>query len=140
MLRPRSIKEIAERKKAGTQSFDAAVREFIDTWQLMHSEAWLSAIEDEPPPIDPLRDSYLGALAEHLALSEKLQAPAWTEHSSRFLSEPYFAGGLESLKATLLVESPLAFRRRLIFISANALSRPHQPEELIDTNGLQPIN
>ena len=30
------------------------------------------------------------------------------------------------LKATLLVESPLAFRRRLIFISADALSRPHR--------------
>jgi hypothetical protein len=54
-----------------------------------------------------------------------LDAPAWTEKPQRFLREPFFAGGLESLKAILIVESPSAFRRRLIFISADGLSRPH---------------
>jgi hypothetical protein len=44
----------------------------------------------------------------------------------RFLREPFFSGGLESLKAILIVESPSAFRRRLIFISADGISRPHR--------------
>jgi hypothetical protein len=35
---------------------------------------------------------------------------------------------LEGLKALLLVESPLAFRRRQIFVSADALSRPRDRE------------
>ena len=35
------------------------------------------------------------------------------------MHSPFFAGGLESLKASLLVESPVAFRRRMIFVSAN---------------------
>jgi len=52
--------------------------------------------------------------------------PAWTEEPERFLREPLFAGGLESLKAILIVESPSAFRRRIIFISADGLSRPHR--------------
>jgi hypothetical protein len=37
---------------------------------------------------------------------------------------PFFAGGLESLKATLFVQSPTAFRRRMLFVSKNALDRP----------------
>lgn len=44
-------------------------------------------------------------------------------HPERFLRRAYFAGGLESLKAVLLVESPTPLRCRQTFVSANALSR-----------------
>jgi len=56
----------------------------------------------------------------------KLAVPPWVDEPYRFLVKPFFAGGLENLKAILLVESPLAFRRRQIFVSANALSRPRE--------------
>ena len=125
--RPQSIANIARRLKDGTQPFDAAVREFIDAWQLMPAASRAPAIREEPESIDAIHDAYAAALAEHLALSSRIPVPGWTEHPSRFLHEPFFAGGLESLKAILLVESPLAFRRRLIFISADGLSRPHHP-------------
>jgi hypothetical protein len=127
MSRPRSIAEIASRALAGRQTFDAACREFVDAWQSMPVDLRAGALEDEPRAIGPLEDAYLGALAEHLALDAKTPMPRWTEAPTRFLQEPFFAGGLESLKAILLAESPLAFRRRLIFISADALSRPHLP-------------
>jgi hypothetical protein len=122
--RPRSILEIAARADTVFQQFDPAVREFLDEWQLMSREQRSMALEGEPQRLGDVKDAYLAALAEHLALSDRLSVPAWTEQPGRFLSEPFFAGGLESLKAILLVESPLAFRRRLIFISANGLSRP----------------
>jgi hypothetical protein len=125
--RPECIAEIARLAKEGAQPFDAAVREFIDAWQFMPPSAHASAIRQEPCRLDAIRDAYLAALAEHLALSDRIDVPEWTEHPTRFLREPFFAGGLESLKAILLVESPLAFRRRLIFISADGLSRPHHP-------------
>ena len=124
MRRPRSIATIAERTKARTQPFDMAVREFLDTWQSLSPDERETALAGEPQTLGGVYDAYLAALSEHLALSDRTTAPAWTEDAKRFLSEPFFAGGLESLKAILLVESPLAFRRRLIFISANALSRP----------------
>src|SRR6185437_3733976 len=123
-MRPRSIAKIASRAAAGIQEFDPAVREFLDEWQLMSRERRNAALAGEPQRLGGVKDAYLAALAEHLALSDRLLAPAWTEKPDRFLSEPFFAGGLESLKAILLVESPLAFRRRLIFISADGLSRP----------------
>lgn len=123
-MRPRSIVEIAARAAGRKGDFDPAVREFLDEWQLMSREQRNAALEAEPQKLGSVKDAYLAALAEHVALSKRLPVPAWTEEPERFLSEPFFAGGLESLKAILLVESPLAFRRRLIFISENGLSRP----------------
>jgi hypothetical protein len=58
--------------------------------------------------------------------STRSMSPDGLRRRSVFLREPYFAGGLESLKAILIVESPSAFRRRLIFISADGLSRPRR--------------
>src|SRR6266478_4546518 len=124
MSRPVSIAEIAERARADRQAFDPAVREFLDMWGILPPNGRIDALAQEPPPVGRIQDAYLGALAEHLALSEHLPVPTWTEGANRFLDEPFFAGGLQSLKAILLAESPLAFRRRLIFISADALSRP----------------
>jgi hypothetical protein len=123
---PDSIAEIGRRAAAGTQPFDVAVREFLDCWQTMNDDAKLNAILAEPCRIERVQGAYLAALAEHLAHLDRLPAPAWSGQSERFLETPYFAGGLQSLKATLIVESPSAFRRRLIFISANALSRPRR--------------
>ena len=128
--RPRTIAEIARRADADIQGFDPSVREFLDEWQVMSRGQRGAALADEPQRLGGVKDAYLAALAEHLALSERLPVPAWTEQPDRFLSEPFFAGGLESLKAILLVESPLAFRRRLIFISANGLSRP--PRQIVE--------
>jgi len=123
-MRPRSIAEIADRAQSAPKAFDADAREFLDAWQMMPRTEQVAALAHEPDRVEPLKDAYLAALAEHLALESCLPVPPWTEQPERFLSEPFFAGGLQSLKALLLVESPLAFRRRLIFISADALSRP----------------
>jgi hypothetical protein len=82
-----------------------------------------AAIRNAPAEVDAIHDAYLAAVAEHLALRFRLAVPRWVDDPARFPAEPFFAGGLETLKAILLVESPLAFRRRQIFVSANALAR-----------------
>ena len=125
-FRPLSIAEIAERAAAGTQPFDLAAREFLDSWHSLSDEERSEALAETPVPVGRLEDAWLGALAEHLASIHSIDVPEWTEAPERFLREPYFAGGLESLKAILIVESPSAFRRRLIFISADGLSRPQR--------------
>jgi hypothetical protein len=83
------------------------------------------ALVGEPPEAtgQPETDAYLAAVAESLCREFALPPPAWTEHSRYYLRRPWFAGGLQSLKAILLAESPTAFRRRNLFISANALQR-----------------
>ena len=68
-------------------------------------------------------NAYLAAVAETLCREASLPPPAWTEAPLCYLHRPWFAGGMETLKAILLVESPVAFRRRNLFVSANAMSR-----------------
>ncbi|MEQ1931393.1 MAG: hypothetical protein ABL957_12820 [Parvularculaceae bacterium] len=125
-MRPTTIAEVASRAAAGGGVFDRAVREFVDFWQSASTDERRKALAREPAKLDGVKDAYLAALTEHLALSARIDVPEWSEKDARFLKEPFFAGGIESLKAILLVESPLAFRRRLIFISADALSRPRR--------------
>jgi len=125
--RPRSLSEVARRVINREQKFDTAVLEFLDTFYA-YPELRASAINDRPELIDALRDAYLAAMAEHLAKSYELPVPGWTETQGNDLRTPFFAGGLESLKGVLVAESPTAFRRRLLFVSKDALSRPRLPQ------------
>ena len=131
-MRPRTISQIAAQAVAASRAFDPAVREFLDAWQDMNADDRQKALAAEPALIGPVQDAYLAALAEHLSLAGGWVAPSWTRTENRFLRQPFFAGGLESLKAILLVESPLAFRRRLIFVSADALTRPCREFAAVD--------
>ena len=83
----------------------------------------------EPPvPLNsPQEHATLGAIAEHLARRWSLPIPSWTDDPTRFLRHPYFTSPLEALKPLLLVESPIAFRRRLIFTEAEPLRRARMP-------------
>ena len=54
--------------------------------------------------------------------------PQWTEAPERFLTRPAFMGP-ERMKAFLLMESPSAFRRRMIFAEAEPLRRARMPRD-----------
>src|SRR5215831_5783397 len=111
--RPGSLQEVAERARAG-QPFDPLLLEFLDEIYTAAPAARSSMIAARPQPVGTIHDAYLAAVAEHLALRFALPVPEWTEEKERFLSRPFFAGHMEGMKALLLVESPLAFRRRMI--------------------------
>ena len=121
--RPSTLVDVALRTLSKQGAFDANLREFLDEFY-SKKEKRSGMIAEPPPSIDEIKDAYLGAAAEHLAIHWKLDRPRWINDPSRFLRRPYFAGGLENLKAILLVESPAAFRRRMIFVGKDALFRP----------------
>lgn len=125
--RPRSLREVAlwGRELGGMDGF---LREFLDSFYLEPDARVRAEMLSHEPPLgdDPRADAYLAAAAEHLALRNDLTVPAWSGGESRFLKKPFFPAGLESLKATLLVESPPAFRRRMIFVGADPLYRPRR--------------
>jgi hypothetical protein len=120
---PRTLHEVSVRVANGEQAFDPALREFLDYFYANPADREAS-LHIQPIPLDDLRDAYLAATAEHLARCHDLPVPEWSETYGLALRRPFFAGGLESLKALLTVESPAAFRRRLLFVSKNALHRP----------------
>lgn len=125
--RPKSLFAVAELAgKFG--SVDAFLREFLDEFYSEgDADVRREMLSKEPPCTRNARsNAYFAAVAEHLALKYALNVPEWATQESRFLHLPFFPAGLESLKASLLVESPTAFRRRLIFVDADPLSRPRR--------------
>ena len=67
-------------------------------------------------------DSLLASSAEALCDELGFEAPEWLEQVPP-CDDPYFVSGFENLKAISIVESPLRFRLRKIFVLENFLSR-----------------
>lgn len=128
-----SIREISQMWQAAIQGGQPlpmwVLGDLLDDFRLRSPtpEAKLALVREEPAWIESRVQegdlAYLAAVAETLCREAGLAPPAWTESDRCYLKRPWFAGGLENLKATLLAESPVAFRRRNLFISANALER-----------------
>ena len=121
--KPATLGEVVRRVKAGERTFDPSLREFLDSFYANPNQR-PRAIEERPASLDAVHDAYVAAVAEHLARVYGLPIPERSEGHGNGLREPFFAGGLESLKGILVAESPTAFRRRLLFVSKGALSRP----------------
>lgn len=98
---------------------------FIDAFNQASKDKKIKMSTSCPfPNIKKNRDkAYIAALVEELCVRNNLKIPAWVEDKKLFLKEPFFVGDLESLKSFLLVESPVSFRRRNIFVSENVLTR-----------------
>jgi hypothetical protein len=130
-MRPGSLAEVVNRHLAG-QDFGVALREFLDEFYLANSERQ-SMLEMEPVLIgDPHKDAYMGAVGEHLAQRWRLDhIPRWTLRTERFLDWPWFDEPFNSpkLRMILLMESPIAFRRRQIFTEAEPLRRARMPRD-----------
>lgn len=67
-------------------------------------------------------DALLASTTEALCDEMGFEAPEWLVEVPA-CDEPYFVGGFENLKAIAIVESPLRFRIRKIFVLENFLSR-----------------
>ena len=71
---------------------------------------------------DPYLANYVAAMVELAAHLRGVRPPAWTSGIEP-LSQPVFAVPWQSLRAHLLLESPVPFRRRNIFINSSIGAR-----------------
>jgi hypothetical protein len=113
-------------------AFSVLLDEFLDAF---YTETELSRrqamIDEEPARVgEERRDAYIGAVGEHLARRWGLHIPPWTDAPWREVAEPWFVGMMgKGLSGMLLVESPIAFRRRRIFTEAEPLRRARMPAD-----------
>ena len=128
-MRPTSLKEAVQRSAEGYDFIDA-VNEFLDEFYLRGWEDRQRMIAEEPGLTEvAFHDAYVGAIGEHLARRWGLEIPAWADDRRRFLAEPHFPEAMEFAKPVFLRDSPIAFRRRLIFTEAEPLRRARFPKE-----------
>ena len=65
----------------------------------------------------------IAGLAEHLARHDGWAPPRWVFDEWRYATPWWFVSGVRSWHAAALVESPLAFRKRGVFLTESALER-----------------
>jgi hypothetical protein len=82
----------------------------------------VSALAEPFAPTERKMDALLASTAESLCDELELEPPAWLAEIPE-CEQPYFVGELENLKAISIVESPLRFRIRKIFVLENFLFR-----------------
>ena len=67
--------------------------------------------------LSPLLQNYVTAMVEHAAARLGVRPPAWVGDVPP-LEDPHFGAPLRGLRLHLLAASPVAFRRRNIFVDA----------------------
>ena len=93
--------------------------EFVDDFR-RHKDPKMIA---EPFQLsDGSKDAVLASVIETLCDELKLEIPKWLK-SVPPCREPYFLSEMENLKAISLVETPIHFRLRKVFVMENFLHR-----------------
>jgi hypothetical protein len=130
-MRPQTLVEVASFAEQTPSEFKNALDEFLDDFYLDNSVTGRSERIRTAPDTSTLdRDTgaLLAAVAEHLSYRWGLDCPPWVEESE-FMggNRPKFYPDDPVIRPILLVESPPAFRRRLIFTGAEPLARARFP-------------
>ena len=87
----------------------------------------------DPVPVptgDPHNNAWLGAIGEHLAQRWGLEVPPWTQEAAFMGGQrPYFWPDKAIARDVQIVETPPAFRRRLLFTFAEPLMNAKFPND-----------
>jgi len=114
-----TLQETGDKIKGDPQWWCIHLMNFVDSFR---SYKDLKAVAEPFAPIDEKMDALLASTAEALCDEMGIDPPDWLANIAA-CHDPYFVGGFESLKAISIVESPLRFRMRKIFVLENFLSR-----------------
>jgi hypothetical protein len=131
MARPQTLAKVAQIARARAADLAMALDEFVDEFYLDHPDkaAQQHRLDAVPELVGDARiDAWIGAAGEHLAQRWGLRVPAWTQRPEHFaLEDPVFMPDSRALRGVLIVESPPAFRSRLLFTRAEPLARARFP-------------
>ena len=108
------------RKSEDAETRWRLIAEFLEEYRHEPADVRLALLDEEPASTGDQRwDVLLAALAEHLAASEGVGAPTWTD--SRRLRRFWFPFNTPAARVDAVVHSPAAFRRRGVFIAPQEL-------------------
>ena len=114
-----TLKETKEKIVGEPQWWCIHLMNFVDGFRYYKN---LQAVS-EPFELNDVRmDALLASTTEALCDELGLEPPAWLDRIQP-CDEPWFVGDLQRLKAISIVESPLRFRMRKIFVLENFLFR-----------------
>lgn len=115
-----TLDEIKSAMIAGGEHWYVPFMDFVDDFRRTkdHVELFNAPLKLDSPRYDAL----LASTVECLCDEQGVEAPEWVWNIPS-LKEPWFVSGIEDLKAMAIAQSPVYYRRRLIFVLENFLSR-----------------
>jgi hypothetical protein len=114
-----TLKKTKEKIIAEPEHWRVWLMDFVDDFRYYkNAQMIVESFELSDAKIDPL----LASTVEYLCDELKITPPNWI-NKIQPCDEPFFVSGIENLKATAIVESPLHFKTRNIFVLENFLNR-----------------
>ncbi len=114
-----NIRETRRKMRQDAENWLVPFMDFVDGFR-RHRD--LSLVREPFENGDGRLDAILASVAECLCSELELETPDWIWNVPP-CRDPWFVSGMESLKAISIVESPVWFRRRKIFVLENFLDR-----------------
>lgn len=125
--RPQTLADVAERVLThGLATYTATIKEFLDEYRALKRSqsveatraARIQMVQATPKAFNhAIFNAHIAGLAEHILFDNDVppaEWPAWIDAPERFLAEPAYFGGKHA-RDHLMIETPAAFRRRLLF-------------------------
>lgn len=114
-----TLLKVKQKMEAAENNWLIPFMDFVDDFR---REKSVSSIGRPLAPSNEKIDALLASTIEFLGYELNLEIPEWVESIPPCI-DPWFVSGVENLKAIALVESPVFFRRRKIFVLQNFLER-----------------
>lgn len=121
VVAPQGYPELLSALASGGQE-RFALAELNDLLSAISGSELTTSLTPPQPGLSARLENQVAAMIEHAASLKGVAAPAWCA-SIPPLPTPWFASELESLRAHLLSVSPVAFRRRNLFVDASVGDR-----------------
>lgn len=97
--------------------------EISDFLNKLHGDEFKTAVDEKPKAkLSNYHQNYLAAMIEFSANTKKVNPPEWINEID-VLTEPVFGSKLKNLRTHLLLNSPIPFRKRNIFIDSTVGNR-----------------
>ena len=120
---PRRFEELLSRLAAGDDEPRYALAELNDLLSSLARDELEEAVEHaDVSGLSPWLANYVAAMVEHAGHLKGVAPPAWAGRVDP-LEEAWFATPLKSVRLHLLRSSPVAFRRRNLFVDSSVGAR-----------------
>ena len=100
---------------------------FLDDFYRADLEQRFLMVREEPVKYDNIaieKYAYTAGSVDNLCRSYGVEFPKWIYKNKYFLKEPYFSLDAKGMfRVVLLVESPIEYRMRNVFVTENTLMR-----------------
>ncbi len=114
-----TIRQVKQEIRQDTENWLVPFMDFVDEFR-RHRD--LSLVREPFETGEERFDAMLASMIECLCDELGLETPDWVWDIPS-CRDPWFVSGMEDLKAISIVESPVWFRRRKIFVLENFLDR-----------------